>query len=52
MYIILLVILILLLIGGLPTWPHSQAWGYGYYPSGLLTIVVVILVVLLLTGRL
>jgi Protein of unknown function (DUF3309) len=45
---ILLVILILLLIGALPTWPHSRAWGY--YPSGGLGLVVVILLVLLLLG--
>lgn len=47
---ILLVILILLLIGVIPTWPHSRSWGYG--PSGALTLVVIIIVVLLLTGRL
>ncbi len=47
---ILLVILILLLIGALPTWPHSREWGY--YPSGGLGLVVVILLVLLLLGYL
>ena len=47
---ILLVILILLLIGALPTWPYSSGWGY--YPSGGLGLIVLILVVLLLTGRL
>jgi hypothetical protein len=47
---ILLVILILILIGVLPTWPHSLKWGYG--PSGGLGLLVIILVVLLLTGRL
>jgi len=46
---ILLIILIVLLIGALPTWPYSGAWGY--YPSGGLTLVVIIVVVLLLTGR-
>lgn len=46
---ILLVILILLLIGALPTWPHSTGWGY--YPSGGLGLVVVILLILLLMGR-
>jgi hypothetical protein len=46
---ILLVILILLLLGALPTWGHSRNWGYG--PSGGLSLVVVILVVLLLMGR-
>ena len=46
---ILLIILILLLIGALPTWPYSGGWGY--YPSGGLGLLVVILVVLLLAGR-
>jgi hypothetical protein len=46
---ILLVILIILLIGALPTWPYSGAWGY--YPSSGLGIVVVIIVVLLVMGR-
>nr|WP_312747106.1 DUF3309 family protein [Candidatus Nitrospira neomarina] len=47
---ILLVILILLLLGALPTWPHSANWGYG--PSGGLGLVLLILVILWLTGRL
>jgi hypothetical protein len=47
---ILLIILVLLLIGALPTWPYSSGWGY--YPSGGLGLVVVILLVLVLTGRL
>jgi len=47
---ILLVILILLLVGALPTWPHSRSWGY--YPSGGLGLVVLILLILLLMGRL
>lgn len=46
---ILLIVLILILIGVLPAWPHSRAWGYG--PSGLLTVVVVVLLILLLMGR-
>ncbi|MEN4920383.1 DUF3309 family protein, partial [Achromobacter spanius] len=46
---ILLIILILLLIGAVPAWPHSKGWGY--YPSGLLGIVVIVLIVLLLMGR-
>jgi hypothetical protein len=46
---ILLIILVLFLIGALPRWPHSARWGY--YPSGGLGIVLVILVVLLLAGR-
>lgn len=46
---ILLIVLVLLLIGVIPTWPHSRSWGYG--PSGGLALVVVILAVLVLTGR-
>ncbi|OZI30171.1 DUF3309 domain-containing protein [Bordetella genomosp. 10] len=46
---ILLIILILLLIGALPSWPHSRSWGY--YPSGGLGIVLVIVIVLLLMGQ-
>ena len=46
---ILLIILILLLVGALPSWPHSRSWGYG--PSGLLGVIVVVLVILLLLGR-
>jgi asparagine N-glycosylation enzyme membrane subunit Stt3 len=46
---VLLVLLILLLIGALPTWPHSKNWGY--YPSGGLGLLLVILVILLLLGR-
>jgi len=46
---ILLVLLILLLIGALPTWPYSRSWGY--YPSGGLGLIVLILLVLALTGR-
>ena len=49
MYIILLIILILLLIGAFPTWPHSRAWGYG--PSGLIGVILIILLILLLLGR-
>jgi hypothetical protein len=47
---ILVVILILMLLGALPTWSHSRSWGYG--PSGGLGLIVVILLVLLLMGRL
>jgi Protein of unknown function (DUF3309) len=47
---ILLVVLILLLLGAFPSWPHSRSWGYG--PSGILGVVVVIVIVLLLMGRL
>lgn len=47
---ILLIVLVLMLIGALPSWPHSRSWGYG--PTGGLGLVAVIVVVLLLTGRL
>lgn len=46
---VILIILILALLGALPTWPYSASWGYG--PSGGMGLVVLILVVLLLTGR-
>ncbi len=46
---VLLVLLILMLLGALPTWPHSRTWGY--FPSGGLGLVLLILVVLLLLGR-
>jgi hypothetical protein len=49
MYTILLVILVLLLVGALPTWPYSSGWGY--YPSGGLGLVVLILLVLVVLGR-
>jgi hypothetical protein len=47
---ILLIILILLLIGAIPSWPYSRGWGYG--PSGILGVVLLIIVILLLMGRL
>ena len=47
---ILLIVLILMLIGAMPTWPHSKGWGYA--PSGVLGLVVVVILVLLLMGRL
>lgn len=46
---ILLIILILLLVGALPSWPHSRSWGY--YPSGGLGVVLVIVIILLLMGQ-
>ncbi|HEY3851670.1 MAG TPA: DUF3309 family protein [Steroidobacteraceae bacterium] len=46
---ILLILLVLLLIGALPTWPYSGSWGY--YPSGGLGLVVIILIVLVVAGR-
>ena len=47
---ILLIVLILVLIGVIPTWPHSRSWGYG--PSGALGVIVLIIIVLLVMGRL
>jgi hypothetical protein len=47
---ILLIVLVLMLIGVLPTWPHARNWGYG--PSGVVGVVLVILIVLFLMGRL
>jgi len=47
---ILLIVLILILVGALPTWPHSKSWGY--VPSGGLGLIVVILLLLVLMGRL
>ena len=46
---VLLIILILLLIGALPTWPYSAGWGY--YPTGGLGIILIIIIILLLSGR-
>lgn len=47
---LLIVVLVILLIGAVPAWPYSRSWGY--YPSGLLGLVVLIVMLLLLTGRL
>jgi hypothetical protein len=47
---ILIILLILLLIGAVPSWPYSRNWGY--YPSGLLGIILLVVIILLLTGRL
>jgi len=47
---ILIVVLILLLLGALPTWPYSSGWGY--YPSGTLGLVLIVLIILALLGRL
>ena len=49
MITILIVLAVLMLIGAIPTWPHSRSWGYG--PSGGLGLVVLIILILLLTGR-
>jgi hypothetical protein len=50
MVTILIVLAVLMLVGAIPTWPHSRNWGYG--PSGGLGLVLLIVVILLLTGRL
>lgn len=50
MITILLVVVVLMLLGALPTWPHSRGWGY--YPSGGLGLVLLVLVILMLSGRL
>lgn len=50
MITILLVVLVLMLLGAIPAWPHSRSWGYG--PSGGLGLVLLILLILFLTGRL
>ncbi len=53
---IIIIILILLLVGGLPTWGYSRGWrggrGYGYAPSGVLGVILLIVIILLLMGRL
>ncbi|WP_137930852.1 DUF3309 family protein [Mesorhizobium comanense] len=46
---IVIIVLILVLIGAIPAWPHSRSWGYG--PSGVLGVVLVVVLVLLLMGR-
>ena len=46
---ILIIILILILIGAVPSWPHSRSWGYG--PSGIVGVILVVLLILLLMGR-
>lgn len=46
---ILLILLILMVLGSLPSWPHSRGWGY--YPSGTLSVLLVVVIVLLLAGR-
>jgi hypothetical protein len=49
MSLLLLIILVLLLVGALPSWPYSSGWGY--YPSGLLGLVLLIVIILALAGR-
>ena len=50
MGILLIIILVLLVVGAAPTWPYSRGWGY--YPSGIGTILIVVVIILLITGRL
>jgi Protein of unknown function (DUF3309) len=50
MGLVLLIVLVLLLLGAIPSWNHSRNWGYG--PSGILGVILIVVVVLLLTGRL
>ena len=50
MFTILLVVVVLMLLGAIPSWPHSRGWGY--YPSGGLGLVLLVLVILMLSGRL
>ena len=49
MYLVLLIVLILLLVGAFPAWPHSANWGY--FPSGGLGLIVLVVIILLLMGR-
>jgi hypothetical protein len=48
--LIVAIILLFLLIGLLPTWPYSSGWGYGYYPSGIVGLLLIVLVLLLVLG--
>jgi len=50
MSLILLIVLVLVVVAALPTWPHSAGWGY--YPSGIVGIILIVLLILALTGRL
>lgn len=50
LYTILIVLLILALVGGLPSWPYSQGWGY--YPSGGIGLVLLVIIIFVLAGRL
>ena len=49
MYTLLIVVLVLMLIGAIPAWPHSRQWGY--YPSGGLGLVLLVLIILMVSGR-
>jgi hypothetical protein len=48
--LVLIIVLVVVLVGALPTWPHSAEWGP--YPSGIVGVILIVLVILLLTGRL
>lgn len=50
LYTILVIVLIVLLIGGLPTWPHMQGYSWGYLPSASVGVILLVLVVLILSG--
>jgi uncharacterized protein DUF3309 len=50
--LIVLVILVILVLGLLPTWPYTTSYGYGYWPSGILFVILLIVVLLLFTGHL
>ncbi|HET9482517.1 MAG TPA: DUF3309 domain-containing protein [Xanthomonadales bacterium] len=50
MSLILLIVLIIILIGAIPAWPHSRSWGYA--PSGVIGLILVVVLILFLTGRL
>jgi hypothetical protein len=50
MRMLLIILLALLIIGLLPTWPYSEPWGVGYYPSGLLGIILIVVLVMALAG--
>lgn len=45
---VLIVILIVLLLGALPHWPYAQGWGYGYYPAGVLGLILIVILLLIL----
>jgi hypothetical protein len=51
MYVILLIVLILFLVGGLPHWGHMQRWDLGYFPSGIVGLILIVLLILVLMGR-
>ncbi len=50
--ILVIVLLVVVVFGALPTWPYAQAYNYGYWPSGIVGLIVIVLIVLLLAGHL